>query len=66
MKYRTRDGDMLDQICLEYYGSIEPVPQVLEANPLLAEQPAILPAGVVINLPEVQPKEQARPVRLWD
>lgn len=66
MKYMTRDGDMLDQICLAYYGSIDPLPQVLAANPLLAEQPAVLPAGVLITLPDAQPTEQSQPVRLWD
>ena len=66
MKYMTRDGDMLDQICLVYYGSIDPLPHVLAANPLLAEQPAVLPAGVLIILPDAKPTEQSQPVRLWD
>lgn len=39
---------------------------VLLANPNLAEQGAIMPAGIVIELPEVT-EEPAQPlIQLWD
>jgi phage tail protein X len=43
----SRDGDMLDAICKRHYGRESLVPLVLRANPQLAKQPAILPAGGV-------------------
>ena len=67
MKYRTREGDMLDQICRAHYGRSDAVPQVLEANPYLAEQPAILPGNLIIELPILaSPTEATTTVRLWD
>jgi phage tail protein X len=36
--YRTRDGDMLDAICLSYYGQADGyLESVLTANPGLAD-----------------------------
>lgn len=64
--YRTKDGDMLDAICWTHYGSEAVVPQVLEANPGLAEHGAVYPAGVEILLPDLAPAAAAQPVRLWD
>lgn len=53
MKYRTNKGDMLDAICHKYYkarpGAME---EVLKANPGLAKVGALLPAGMVIELPD--------------
>ncbi|WP_444885962.1 tail protein X [Microbulbifer sp. PSTR4-B] len=66
-KYRTRDGDTLDQICRVRYGRESAVPELLEANPKLAEQPARLPAGVLIDLPALSANEVATPlINLWD
>lgn len=51
-KYTTRDGDMLDAICFHHYGHLNgTVERVLDANPGLCEQLAVLPAGLVIELP---------------
>ena len=66
MKYRTREGDMLDHICLQYYQRLDVLPQILAANPGLADQPPILPAGVIIQLPEVEAPKADKAVRLWD
>ena len=69
-RYRTRDGDMLDQICLQYYGKAQGfVEEVLAANPRLISLNASLPAGLLIELPElniadVEPLTDV--VRLWD
>lgn len=66
MKYRTRTGDVLDLICHHYYGDTPyNVEAVYGANPGLADHGPILPAGIVIDLPEAQPA-QPQTIRLWD
>ena len=54
--YRTKDGDMLDQICFNYYGSTlgGQVEATTEANrDLDLGQYVTLPAGLLITLPVV-------------
>lgn len=63
--YRTSEGDVLDLICLKYYGTVEAVTQVLSANPNLSEHGAVLPSGIQINLPELVIKNKES-VSLWD
>jgi phage tail protein X len=71
-KYRTRQGDMLDRICLEFYGySSEAVEAVLKHNPGLAALGPVYEAGVIIALPDLKRPElklqgQTDRVRLWD
>lgn len=65
--YRTRDGDMLDEICHTYYGRASgAVEAVLNANHGLAELGPVYSAGVVIVLPELPVTDTAPSVRLWD
>lgn len=66
MKYRTIAGDMLDAICYKHYLRHGLELQVLEANPGLAEREPVLPAGVVIELPELPTVAAQTTVRLWD
>ena len=69
MHYRTRDGDMLDRICFDYYGKTNHriVEQVLEANPSLADKGVILKTGIIITLPELEATPStASKVNLWD
>lgn len=63
----TKDNDMLDALCKVHYGRESPVPAVLEANPHLAKLPALLPAGIHIVLPDIDPatSESTPEVRLW-
>jgi phage tail protein X len=63
----TSDGDMLDAICKRRYGRESVVPLVLDANPHLAKQPATLPAGLVVVLPDVPETPEVDPpeIRLW-
>ncbi|MDA9231175.1 tail protein X [Rickettsiales bacterium] len=64
--YTTRDGDVLDQICQNYYGSkAKIVEQVLEANPHLSNLDAVFEAGVKITLPEVTIQKESEIVKLW-
>ena len=64
--YTTRDGDVLDQICQNYYGSTAKiVEQVLEANPNLSNLDAVFEAGVKITLPEITIQKESEIVKLW-
>ena len=64
--YTTRDGDVLDQICQNYYGSTAKiVEQVLEANLHLSNLDAVFEAGVKITLPEITIQKEYEIVKLW-
>ena len=65
--YRTRPGDMLDAICHVYYGARPGTAEaVLEANPGLCRQGAVLPEGLLIELPDLAPAQAPGQVSLWD
>ncbi len=69
LTYNTREHDMLDDIVWRHYGVLNPatLQHVLEANRGVAARGSVLPAGVVVNLPEVvQPAGAKRGVALWD
>lgn len=68
MQYRTKDNDTLDAICWNYYGQQSgTVEAVLKANPGLADLGAKLPAGIVIQLPQLtEPSQLLNTVKLWD
>lgn len=52
--YTTKDGDMLDLICVTHYGRASgTMERVLEANPGLADLGAIYAQGVRIVLPVI-------------
>ena len=63
--YITRDLDMLDDICHRYYGRIDVVPQVLEANPHLAQLPPTLVAGLEVLLPDIPLPLDEPVIRIW-
>lgn len=64
--YRTKDGEMLDEICIAQYGLDRGyIEKVLDANPGLADQGPRFPAGLQIILPEVQPPA-TKVTRLWE
>ncbi len=67
MLYKTKDNDRLDTICQDFYNNVNLLTLVLDKNPALADYPPLLPAGIVINLPDVNPvKNEAPTIRLWD
>ncbi|MDE1464777.1 tail protein X [Spartinivicinus poritis] len=67
MKYITQQNDMLDAICHRYYqGDISTLGAVLAANPGLANHGALLPAGLVIELPTIRAEENLQRITLWD
>ena len=65
--YFTADDDVLDEICWRRYGREDAVPAVLAANPRLADAGPVLPAGVLIVLPDLPRASRALPAeRLWE
>ncbi|MCF6766800.1 tail protein X [Thiotrichales bacterium 19S11-10] len=62
--YKTKAGDMLDQICYEYYQNEQMFVQVLNANPNLSQSGLILEANQNIYLPDIETPSQI-PLKLW-
>lgn len=67
VQYLTKDGDVLDLICWNYYGRTQNVVEVvlLHNAELLSKYSAILPAGLILALPVVN-VEVAQSFKLWD
>lgn len=67
--YKTKQGDMLDEICHKHYGSTygQQVETVLEVNRSLrlAEQGPYLPAGIHIVLPIIEATKAKETVSLF-
>ncbi|ULL06040.1 tail protein X [Pseudomonas putida] len=65
---RTQQNDTVDALCWRHYGRTAGVVEaVLEANPGLATHGTVLPAGLLVNLPELQAAAPDRQVvSLWD
>lgn len=56
--YRTKDGDVIDDICFAFYGDADNsiVDAVVVLNPHIAAYDDVMPAGVLIELPTKAPK----------
>ncbi|MHA6159507.1 tail protein X [Pseudomonas sichuanensis] len=65
---RTQQNDTVDALCWRHYGrTAGVVEQVLDANPGLADHGAVLPAGLLVTLPDLQATAPDRQmVQLWD
>lgn len=68
LTYRTSDGDTADYIAWKHYGTQDgrAVEQLVNANPGLADIGPLLPAGLLITLPDIQLQTDAQAVKLWD
>lgn len=68
LEYRTKQGDTADYIAWLQYGTTDPgvVEQLLAANKGLADRGPILPAGVLVVLPEIDTTAKSEGIRLWD
>ncbi|MCF6764826.1 tail protein X [Thiotrichales bacterium 19S3-7] len=62
--YITKQGDMLDAICYQYYQSEFYLVKVLEANRNLSNANLSLDANEVIQLPDIT-LDEIIPLRLW-
>lgn len=67
MKIRTMQGDTVDGICWRFYGRTTGMTEtVLLANPGLAEKGAVIPTGLLIDMPEVTAEPTQPLIQLWD
>lgn len=69
MQYQCKQGDVLDEICAQHYGTEHGTTEmVLAANTGLAAHGVHLPVGLVIELPDLQqnPAPVVQQVTLWD
>ncbi|MGX9777095.1 tail protein X [Janthinobacterium aestuarii] len=69
MQVRTQQHDTVDALVWRYLGDgAGYVEHTLEMNPALARHGAVLPAGLVVTLPEPAPNtgQLADIVQLWD
>ncbi len=65
-QYITKDGETLDYIVWKHYGKTDGIlEQVLVINRHLARFDAVLPAGVVITLPEITQPSNNNKIKLW-
>lgn len=66
-EYRTKMGDTVAYIAWKQYGNQNPgtVEAIFLANQSLADQPAELPAGLIIILPDIGTSEPQKVVTLW-
>lgn len=66
MLYRTKDDDVLDKICYNYYGYTSTSTEiVLQANRTLEQYDAVLQAGIMIELPDIETPPTNDTVKLW-
>ena len=67
---RSKQGQTLDEICFQHYGSAYEAgvtEQAYQANPGLCELGPILPINTPVNLPLLEIKKPEREVvNLWD
>lgn len=68
LTYITSAGDTADLIAWKHYSRQDGrvVEQLLDANPGLADHGPLLPAGLVVQLPTIDPQPVAKGIRLWD
>lgn len=61
----TLDGDMIDALVQDHYGSADMLDRVLAANPHLSGFGPVLPAGLAVTLPARASDPVAAAIRLW-
>jgi phage tail protein X len=66
-QYTTKAGDMVDAIAYQFYGDTAGYTEaILAANPGLAAQCPLLPAGITITLPDLSDQaQQIQSIKLW-
>ncbi len=65
-KYVTNDGDTLDLIAFRFFGDSRHFIDIIQANYGLADQPDILPAGIIIDIPDAINLKTKQTITLWD
>jgi phage tail protein X len=66
-QYTTQANDMVDTIAYKTYGATAGYTEaILAANPGLADEGPLLPAGITITLPDLSDQAlQIQTVKLW-
>ena len=66
-QYTTKANDMVDAIAYSKYGATAGYTEaILAANPGLADQGPLLPAGITITLPDLSNQaQQIQTIKLW-
>lgn len=65
-RYRTKEGDSVDAIAWKHYGTRRGAAEaVLDANRGLADAGALLPAGLLIDLPDLPAAPTVVVLRIW-
>lgn len=65
--YKTKENDLVDQICYGYYGErSDALDAVFKANPTLSIYGTHLPADLTILLPDLPEAETEETVQLFD
>lgn len=67
--YVTVEGDMVDLIAWHQTGTTEKTTEaLLEVNPQIAKRGPVLPAGLILILPEIEvaPPVARSSLKLWD
>ncbi|MNK29160.1 Phage Tail Protein X [compost metagenome] len=67
-QYKTRDGDVVDEIVWRFYGTRGGLAteRVLEVNKGLADRGPVLPGGVLLTLPDLPKPVATKTLKLWD
>lgn len=66
VEYRAKAGDVLDDVCRRHYGRNDMLTAVLTANKGLAAIGPVMPAGLLITLPDAPIPVATATLRLWD
>lgn len=62
--YTTKEGDVLDWVVWQHYGTISVLEKVMKANPNITDEQ--LAAGIEIKLPYIEAAQKIdNEVRLW-
>ncbi|MGH0004056.1 tail protein X [Pseudovibrio ascidiaceicola] len=65
----TRDAERIDQLCDRHYGENvdlgSAIGHVLLHNPHLHGYDAEMPAGLKVEMPELEEEKEAEPIRVW-
>lgn len=67
-RVRTQQGDTVDLLCWRHFGRTQGLVEiVLERNPGLADYGAVLPYGLIVEIPEAPEDKPETPlIKLWD
>lgn len=63
LNYMTKQGDRLDLLAHEFYGSIQGISRIVDANPKVPVYP-VFEAGVILTIPIIDDNQTVESVLL--